>query len=139
MKTGAVNHIGINTVNLKETEKFYQDIMKFSFMGEYDLGGDYVAFMKVNGTTVLELFRTDGTLRTYEPGDGNIGLKHVAFDVDDVDEWNVYLQEKGCRVTFGPADIEPIKKRVLLFQAPDNVILELSADMQETDKTAGGR
>lgn len=134
MKTGAVNHIGINTVDLQSSIDFYRGVMKFALVGEYDLGGDYVALMQVNAATVLELFRTDGSMKSYAPGDGNIGLKHLAFDVDDVDAWGTYLKEQGCVITYGPADISAIRKRVLLFQAPDNVILELCADMKEDNK-----
>lgn len=129
MIASGVNHIGINTVDLKKSEKFYTDVMGFSLIGEYDLGEDYVAIIKVNDTTVLELFRTDGSLPANDPPDGFLGLKHLAFDVDDVDEWRDMLRGKGIEITYGPANIEKISKRVMLFRAPDNVILELCAGM----------
>lgn len=129
MKTGAVNHIGINTVDLKASEQFYSEVMGFEFVGEVDLGGDYVAYMKVDDNTTIELFLTDGNLPVYTPADGNTGLKHIAFDVDDVDEWYECLKAKGFVMTLEPTDILPIKKRVLLFEAPDNVIIELCMDM----------
>ncbi len=129
MITGAVNHIGINTVNLETSVRFYEDVMGFKFLGEEDLGGDYAAYMKVDEDTVLELFRTDGTLPVYEPGDGHIGLKHIAFDVDDVDAWYEKLRELGLEITLEPCDVSAIGKRVLLFRAPDQVIVELCCDI----------
>lgn len=127
MNISSVHHIGINTVDLKASERFYQDILKLTFLGECDLGGDYVAYMKVDDTTTLELFVTED-MEVHEPGDGSIGLKHLAFQVDDVDAWADNLREQGVRITYGPEDLKPIKKRVLLFQAPDNVIIELAMD-----------
>ncbi|MEI3339364.1 MAG: VOC family protein [Eubacterium sp.] len=128
MTIGAVNHIGINTIDFQASIDFYQNVMGLPFLGEYDLGGDYVAYFRVNETTTLELFRTDGNMEIHEPGDCRIGLKHLAFDVDDVDAWCAYLKEKNYVITYGSADIPPISKRVLLFQAPDNVIIELCCD-----------
>ncbi len=129
MKTGAVNHIGINTVDLKVSEKFYSEVMGFAFVGEVDLGGDYVAYMKVDENTMIELFLTEGDLPVHLPADGNTGLKHIAFDVDDVDAWYESLTAKGYVMTLEPTDIPAIGKRALLFRAPDNVIIELCMDM----------
>ncbi len=129
MITGAVNHIGINTVDLETSVRFYEDVMGFSFLGEENLGSDYAAYMKVDENTTLELFRTDGTLPVCEPGDGHIGLKHIAFDVDSVDAWYEKLQGLGVTITLDPCNVLAIGKRVLLFQAPDYVIIELCCDM----------
>ncbi len=128
MNVRSVNHIGINTVDLKASEQFYADVLGLPFLGEVDLGGDYVAYFKVDDVTQIELFRTKD-FPNKEPGDGYIGLRHLAFDVDDVEKWAVDLKEKGVRITFGPADLPEIRKRVMLFEAPDHVIIELMMDM----------
>lgn len=129
MKIHSVNHIGINTIDLKASEQFYQDMMGLEFLGEVDLGGDYVAYFKVDDVTQIELFLTEG-FPEKTPGDGYIGQRHLAFDVDDVEEWAADLKEKSVRITYGPADLPAIKKRVMLFEAPDHVIIELMMDMK---------
>lgn len=129
MKTFSVDHIGINTSDLTVSERFYKDVMGFEFVGEIDLGGDYVAYFNA-GDVRLELFRTDGSCRVNTPPDEQMGLKHIAFSVDDIDEWAEILKRKGYKLTYGPETIAAISKRVLLFKAPDNVIIELTMNLK---------
>ena len=129
MKTGTVDHIGINTIDLEKSKKFYEEVMNFPYAGEAQLGDDFVTYMKVDENCAIELFLTDGSLLTHEVSEEYVGVKHIAFSVDSVDEWHEHLVKKGCRITLEPTDLEPIRKRVLLFEAPDHVIIELSQNM----------
>lgn len=128
MKIQSVHHIGINTTDFAGSIAFYRDVLGLEFLEEADLGDDYVAYLKVDETSVIELFRTDG-MEAKIPGDGYAGLKHLAFSVEDVDEWAECLSGQNVRITFGPADLPAIRKRVVLFEAPDHVIIELAAEM----------
>ena len=122
MKTGTVDHIGINTIDLEKSKKFYEEVMHFPYAGEAQLGDDFVTYM-------IELFLTDGSLLAHGVSEEYVGVKHIAFSVDSVDEWHEHLVKNGCRITLEPTDLEPIRKRVLLFEAPDHVIIELSQNM----------
>ena len=97
--------------------------------GSAQLGDDFVTYMKVDENCAIELFLTDGSLLTHEVSEEYAGVKHIAFSVDSVDEWHEHLVKHGCRITLEPTDLEPIRKRVLLFEAPDYVIIELSQNM----------
>lgn len=105
--------------------------MGFEAAGEADLGGDYAAYMKVNEDTSMELFLTDPALQKQEMEENGIGTRHIAFDVDDVDVWHRRLCEHGVKITLEPCNLDIIGKRVMLFQAPDNVIIELCMNMSE--------
>ena len=127
MQIQNVNHIAINTTDLASSIRFYEEIMHLECLGEVDLGDDYVAYMKVDDTTTLELFVTED-METHAPGDGYIGLKHLAFLVDDVDAWADYLRANNITITYGPEYLAPISQKVLLCEGPDNVIIELAMD-----------
>lgn len=131
MTVGEINHIGINTEDFQASIAFYRDVMNMEILGEYDLGDDYVAYVKADEKSTIELFRPSGKSEVNSPVNEKTGLKHLAFRVEDVDAWEKYLREKGYTITFGPADIPPIKQRVMLFEAPDHVILELCMDMRK--------
>ncbi|MCI8991718.1 MAG: hypothetical protein HFG80_03165 [Eubacterium sp.] len=130
MTIGGINHIGINTEDFQASIAFYRDIMNMEILGEYDLGGDYVAYVKVDEKSTIELFRNTEYPADQGSAGERPGLKHLAFHVDDVDAWEKHLREKGYTITFGPADLPVIRQRVMLFEAPDHVILELCTDMK---------
>lgn len=135
MKTGPVDHIGINTIDLEKSKKFYEEVMHFPYAGEAQLGDDFVTYMQIDEHSAIELFRTDGNLLQCEESGAYAGMKHLAFAVDSVDAWYEHLTKYGCRITLEPTDLEPIHKRVLLFEAPDRVIIELSQSINnETDE-----
>ena len=87
-----------------------------------------MAYFKAGDHTQIELFRTKDFPEKV-PGDAYVGLRHLAFDVDDVDVWAERLKEKKIKITVGPLDLAALRKRVILFEAPDNVIIELMMSM----------
>ncbi len=130
MQIQNVNHISVNTINLADSIAFYEKIFGLTCLGEADLGDDYVAYMKVDDHTNLELFRTEsGGMPVSD--EERIGLKHLAFLVDDVFAWEKHLQKEGVPITFGPAYLKPIDQTVLLCKGPDHVILELVMEGSE--------
>ena len=125
MKINHTHHIAINTRDFKASIKFYQDILKMQFINEVDLGENHVAYLQYAEDSFIELFQMEGRLTESEIDDNRVGLKHIAFDVDDLMEWDTYLKEVNAKFTLGVTELEPIRKRVLLIEAPDNVIVEL--------------
>ena len=86
MKTGTVDHIGINTIDLEKSKKFYEEVMHFPYAGEAQLGDDFVTYMKVDENCAIELFLTDGSLLAHGVSEEYVGVKHIAFSVDSVDD-----------------------------------------------------
>ncbi|MDF2473538.1 MAG: hypothetical protein K0R21_1320 [Anaerocolumna sp.] len=125
MKIVGVHHIAINTRDFQKSICFYRDILKMEFIKEVDLGEDYVAYMKCSDQLLLELFKMNDRLKEQELDDCYVGLKHVAFTVDHLDQWNTYLKEQNVKFALEMTEVKPIQQRVLLIEAPDNVIVEL--------------
>jgi Lactoylglutathione lyase and related lyases len=125
MKINHTHHIAINTRDFEASIKFYKEILKMQFIDKVDLGEDYVAYLKYAEDSFIELFKMDGKLIEGELEGNLVGLKHIAFDVDNLMEWNAYLKDAGIKFILDVTEVGPIRKRVLLIEAPDNVIVEL--------------
>lgn len=128
MKINNIHHIAINTRDLKKSIQFYTEILKFRFVEEADLGNDYVAYIEYAPNSVLELFKMDGKLTESALDDTVVGLKHIAFHVDELEKWDDYLKKSNIPYWLELTRIEPIQKKVLLIEAPDHVIIELCED-----------
>lgn len=124
MKINGLHHIAVNTVDFEKSIRFYTDILKMEFVHEADLGTDYAAYIRYGRDQYMELFRKKQTVERQTKDDAE-GLRHIAFDVDDVDVWNEYLKEKKVPFNLEVTNVDAIKKRVLLIEAPDHVIIEL--------------
>lgn len=126
MKINGIHHIGINTSDFQKSVDFYTKVLKLDFLEEADLGGDYAAYVRCGDHSVIELFRMDQTCSDHTHEEACVGIRHIAFDVDDVKEWNRYLKELKVPYEAELMNIEAIRKKVLLIQGPDHVIIELS-------------
>lgn len=125
MKINGIHHIGVNTRDLKESVCFYTEVLKLDFVSETSLGDDYAAYIKCGPDSVLELFCMEGRLAEQKQNDNAVGVRHIAFDVDHIEEWDGYLRQRKIPYRTELTQIEAIRKKVLLVEAPDNVIVEL--------------
>lgn len=132
MKINEIHHIGVNTRDLKKSIQFYTEVLKLDYINEADLGSDYAAYIKCGSDSVLELFRMDGYLTKQRSKDTDAGVRHIAFDVDHIEDWDEHLKQLKIPYRVELTEIEAIRKRVLLVEAPDNVIIELCQDYENT-------
>ena len=54
-----------------------------------------------------------------------VGYRHIAFLVDDVSAWAIYLSENGIKITVSPVIMEQIGTKGMLCLDPDGVEVEL--------------
>lgn len=120
------DHINIAVSNLKRSVDFYRDIMGFSVIGELKVAEDRsLVFMNAEGG-ILEL---SGPKKDTAPiGDGvdkkAIGLNHVGFTVNSVNETIDRLREAGVKITLEPTDAKG-GVRIAFFEDPDGTSLEV--------------
>jgi glyoxylase I family protein len=125
MKINKIHHVAIICSNYAESKKFYVDILKFSVIHEtYRSERDsYKLDLKVSEHDTLELF----SFPSPPPRPGKpeaCGLRHLAFEVDSIEENVDYLTSKGV-------DVEPIRvdsitgKKFTFFKDPDDLPLEI--------------
>ena len=118
------HHIAVICSDYEKAKEFYIDKLGFRLVREVwrEAQQDYLR-MLVCGDTCLELFvMPDAPKRLTNPE--AMGLRHLAFHVDNVEEGEAWLHSLGI-------ETEPIREdkcnggRFLFFKDPDGLPLEL--------------
>jgi glyoxylase I family protein len=120
-----IHHIAILTDRYEISKRFYTDILGFTIIGEtYRKERDsYKLDLAIDGQYTIELFSfPDYKERNSFPE--SKGLRHLAFAVDDVEQWIVFLRSKQVEVQDVRVD-EITDKRFTFFYDPNGQPLEL--------------
>ena len=129
MKINYVQHIAVTCKDIEASVAFYRDILGFEELRRVPYGDVDLVYMKVSDDCEMELFSQKNGTPPNTAGPTDAGLRHIAFDVDDLYEWDAYLKEKGVRFEMDPLDMPELGKRGLLIYDPDGVIVELCCDL----------
>lgn len=125
MKLNKIHHIAIICSNYEKSKKFYTEILGLTQKNEvYRKERDsYKLDLEVNGLYQIELFSfPDPPARPSFPEAA--GLRHLAFEVENIEEAVEELGEKGI-------EVEPIRvdefteKKFTFFADPDGLPIEL--------------
>ena len=125
MKINKIHHVAIICSDYNESKKFYIDILKFSVIHEtYRSDRDsYKLDLKVSDRDTIELFSFPcPPPRPSKPE--ACGLRHLAFEVDNIEENVDYLISQGVDVETIRVD-EITGKKFTFFQDPDDLPLEI--------------
>jgi glyoxylase I family protein len=125
MQPKRIHHLAILTNLYEESKKFYTEVLGLTIINEtYRKGRDsYKLDLAINGEYCIELFSfPDYKERNSFPE--SKGLRHVAFAVDDVEQWIVFLRSKNVEVQDVRID-EITNKRFTFFYDPNGQPLEL--------------
>lgn len=121
----SVHHIAIICSDYQRSKLFYTDVLGFTvdrevYRSERD---SYKLDLSLNGNYVIELFSfPNPPARTSRPE--ACGLRHLAFEVDDLHAAVAYFKSKGI-------DPEPVRtdnitgKNFTFFSDPDDLPIEL--------------
>lgn len=119
-----IDHIAINCIDLQKSLDFYQRILGLTPLQTVDCGDfDIIYFTLPNGAR-LELFDYHGKNQAVSRRDEDSGLRHVAFQVEDVAAHEKLLRAAGVEITLPTCDLPNLGARVLLFLDPNGVTLE---------------
>lgn len=141
MKVRHVNHIGINVTDLAAAEAFFTEL-GFTIDGKSTMQGellDKVVGLEGAQTEFVMLQAPDGQLhleiiKYHQPVDpkgiqapaaNTLGLRHLAFEVDDVEEIVAALKQKGYELVGEVQTYENIWK-LCYIRGPENIIVELA-------------
>lgn len=125
MRIKAIHHIAILTDRYEESKKFYTEILGFTIINEtYRKERDsYKLDLAIDGKYSIELFSfPDYKERNSFPE--SKGLRHLAFAVDDVAQWIVFLRSNNVEVQDVRID-EITNKRFTFFYDPNGQPFEL--------------
>jgi glyoxylase I family protein len=125
MKINKIHHVAIICADYEASKIFYVDVLKFSIINEtYRSDRDsYKLDLKVSDRDTLELFSFPSPPpRPSQPE--ACGLRHLAFEVDNIEENVDYLISQGVAVE--PIRVDEITgKKFTFFKDPDALPLEI--------------
>jgi glyoxylase I family protein len=125
MKISKIHHIAIICSNYKRSKNFYVNLLGFSIIQEtYRAERDsYKLDLRVGDRDQIELFSfPHPPQRPSQPE--ACGLRHLAFEVENLTESVQDLESKGIEVE--PIRVDEITgKRFTFFKDPDNLPLEI--------------
>ena len=120
-----IHHVAIICSDYEKSKQFYVDVLGFPIIQETfrKERNSYKLDLKVSETEQIELFSFPNPPQRVNSPEA-CGLRHLAFEVDDIEESISQLQAKG--VQFEDIRIDEITgKRFTFFKDPDNLPLEL--------------
>jgi catechol 2,3-dioxygenase-like lactoylglutathione lyase family enzyme len=121
-----IDHISINTKDIQASIRFYADILEFRQMETVQMDGFRIVYFDVPRGGRLELFDYDGKNPQAKRGESEVGLRHLAFAVDDVKAAEEMLRKKGVTILLPATDLPAAGVKVVLFLDPNSVTLEFS-------------
>jgi glyoxylase I family protein len=124
LKITGVEHISINVVNFEKTRDFYSRILGFVPTNSVDCGDFFIHYFENPGGTRLEFFDYHGKSANHNKQESDIGLRHLAFQVEDVASHEKELRAAGVEITLPTCDLPNLGCRVCLFLDPNGVTLE---------------
>lgn len=126
MKLKSIHHIAIIAQDYAVSKQFYTEILGFEIMQEVyrEARDSYKLDLALNGLYQIELF----SFPDYRPRGSypeSLGLRHLAFAVDNVEEWITYLRSKGVESVQDVRVDEFTGRKFTFFNDPNGQPLEL--------------
>ncbi|KKD37127.1 MAG: VOC family protein [Limnoraphis robusta] len=125
MKPSRIHHVAIICSDYEKSKDFYVNILGFPIIEETFRAArnSYKLDLRVGDRDQIELFSFENPPERPNRPEA-CGLRHLAFEVENLDESIALLQSKGV-------ELEPIRtdeitgKRFTFFKDPDNLPLEI--------------
>lgn len=146
----AIDHINIVVSDLERSVKFYTELLGFKEINRVHLEGEWIeeiVGLKDVAADVVFIVAPEEEpkveLLCYKTPDGEslppnslantIGLRHIAFRVDDIQTAAKKLEDAGVKLLSKPIAVpqtlmadNPIRKTLCYFHDPDGVLLEIA-------------
>jgi glyoxylase I family protein len=126
LKLNRIHHIAIICSDYERSKRFYTEILDFTILREVyrEQRQSYKLDLEVNGLYQIELFSFPGPPPARPSKPEAVGLRHLAFEVDNLEDAVLHLNEH--QVVTEPIRIDEFTgKRFTFFADPDGLPLEL--------------
>ena len=131
MKIVTIDHLAVNCIDLEKSRDFYGRILGLKELQTVDCGNfDIIYFALPNGSRI-ELFDYQGKNKVISREEDDSGLRHVAFQVEDVAAHEKLLKAEGVEITLSTCDLPNLGARVLLFLDPNGVTIEFCEKLSQ--------
>jgi len=121
---GKIDHVAINCINIHKSLDFYGRILGFKQLQTVECDDFDIIYFALPKGGRLELFDYHGKSRNPVRKESDSGLRHLAFQVEDVLAHERLLIAEGVTITLTTRDLPNLKSRVLLFLDPDGTVIE---------------
>lgn len=125
MKFNRIHHVAVICSEYQKSKEFYVEKLGFEIENEVfrEERNSYKLDLKVAGIYQIELFSFPNPPERVNSPEAR-GLRHLAFEVDNVEKTAAELNEKGIETE--PIRIDEITgKKFTFFKDPDNLPLEV--------------
>ncbi|MBD2180646.1 VOC family protein [Planktothrix sp. FACHB-1355] len=125
MKTTGIHHVAIVCSNYEKSKSFYVEVLGFSIIKETFRShrNSYKLDLLVGNGDRIELFSFPNPPKRVNSPEA-CGLRHLSFEVDNIDESVAYLKSQAVQVEEIRID-EITGKRFTFFKDPDDLPLEI--------------
>jgi catechol 2,3-dioxygenase-like lactoylglutathione lyase family enzyme len=127
-----VHHVAVTVSDVERALAFYRDLLGFPLVGVVTFAGEpglIIHFLDAGGNALLEMFSfaTPAAVPSdFLYDDRQIGFRHLAFKVQDVDAVAARLLQAGVEFTLMPLDAVG-GVRIAFFKDPDGTLVEIVA------------
>lgn len=131
MKIEKIDHVSINVTDIKKSLDFYGNVLGLKQQQTVDCGDFDITYFALPDGSRLELFDYHGKNQNTLREESEVGLRHLAFQVEDVAMHEKLLKAEGVRITLSTCDLPNLGVRVLLFLDPNGVTLEFCEKLRD--------
>lgn len=118
-----ITHIGVSVRDVAKSVEFYTKVMGLEEVRRVtSREGITLVFLKGEGGTLIELIAGPGGSGP-EEGTSEGFIRHIAFEVPDIEASGRALKQQGVSFTRGPIDGHGGTK-IAFFEDPDGIELE---------------
>lgn len=100
MKINNIDHVSINVNDIKKPLGFYSRILGLKQQQTVDCCEFDITYFDLPGGSRLELFDYQGKNSNTPREESEVGLRHIAFQVEDVAAHEKHLEPKVWRLPF---------------------------------------
>jgi len=125
MKLNRIHHVAIISSDYTASKRFYTEILGLSIVAENyrSVRQSHKLDLALPDGSQLELFSFRNPPKRHSYPEA-CGLRHLAFEVDDVAAWKAQLESAGIAVEDVRVDAHTLK-RFVFFADPDGLPIEL--------------
>jgi len=124
LKISKIDHVSINVSDSQKSLDFYSRILGLKQLETVDCGEFDITYFALPDGSRLELFDYHGKNLNNPREESEVGLRHIAFQVEDVAAREKLLRAEEVEITLPTCDLPDLGARVLLFLDPNGVTLE---------------
>lgn len=133
MNVKKIAHIAVNSKSIEKSRRFYCNILGLKEGKCVDMGDVVLHYLTLEDGGEIELFEMkDRTYyQTLSKKEGVI--KHIAFEVDDVESINQKLEENKVPMELELCVLEPLQIKTLICKDPDGTLVEVYENIENKE------